>query len=180
MFLQKFLLLEEKKSLEDGRDKKKNEGENEISIKQVTASWSENSIANTLHDITLSVKKGGLCALIGPVGSGKSSLLQLVLGELEPREGHVTRGGIISYASQEPWLFTGSVRNNILFGLPYDEARYKRVTRVCALLKDFIQLPQGDKSLVGEQGTALSGGQRARINLARFEIFFFSFKTINE
>lgn len=76
--------------------------------------------------------------------------------------------GKISYASQEAWLFAGSVRNNILFGQIYDKDRYNQIVKVCALTKDFEQLPYGDKTLVGDRGTALSGGQRARINLARY------------
>ncbi|XP_015127765.1 multidrug resistance-associated protein 4 [Diachasma alloeum] len=138
-----------------------------IRIEKVTASWGQESITKTLCDINITIKSGTLTAVVGPVGAGKSSLLQLILGELHSTHGHVTVGGSVSYASQEPWLFAGSVRNNILFGQPYDEARYRQVVRACALTKDFIQLPQGDRTLVGERGTSLSGGQRARINLAR-------------
>lgn len=97
----------------------------------------------------------------------QSSFLQAILGELKSSQGQIHINGKISYASQEPWLFTGTVRNNILFGQPYDNVRYQNVVSVCALTKDFEQLPYGDKTLVGERGTALSGGQRARINLAR-------------
>lgn len=81
--------------------------------------------------------------------------------------GQVNIKGSISYASQESWLFAGTVRNNILFGQPYDQKKYQKVIKVCALVKDFEQFPYGDKTLVGDRGTALSGGQRARINLAR-------------
>ncbi|KYN32705.1 hypothetical protein ALC56_12984 [Trachymyrmex septentrionalis] len=97
----------------------------------------------------------------------QSSFLQAILGELKSSQGQIQINGKISYASQEPWLFTGTVRNNILFGQPYDNVKYQNVVNVCALVKDFEQLPYGDKTLVGERGTALSGGQRARINLAR-------------
>lgn len=73
----------------------------------------------------------------------------------------------MSFASQEPWLFGSSVRNNILFGQQFNKHLYYSVVKVCALEKDFEQLPYGDKTLVTERGVSLSGGQRARINLAR-------------
>jgi len=76
-------------------------------------------------------------------------------------------GGTVSYASQEPWLFTGSVQQNILFGQPMDRSRYRQVVKVCALEQDFRLLPHGDRTIVGERGVTASGGQRARINLAR-------------
>ncbi|XP_015109904.1 multidrug resistance-associated protein 4 [Diachasma alloeum] len=162
--LQNFLLLEENHPLAIETSPIETTS---IKMKEVTASWNEDSIVNTLHNINVTVTCGTLTAVVGPVGSGKSSLLQLILGELHASHGHVSVGGSVSYASQEPWLFAGSVRNNIVFGQPYDELRYRQVVRACSLLKDFVQLPQGDKTLVGERGTSLSGGQRARINLAR-------------
>ncbi|KAK0158233.1 hypothetical protein PV328_009265 [Microctonus aethiopoides] len=165
--LENFLLLDENIPLAIPSSSNNAEKNSAIKIKEVSASWITNSISNTLHNINITINPGELYALVGPVGSGKSSLLQLILSELQVNHGHIAVNGKISYASQEPWLFAGSVRNNILFGQPYDEKRYREVTRVCALLKDFIQLPQGDKTLVGEQGASLSGGQRARINLAR-------------
>lgn len=70
--------------------------------------------------------------------------------------------GKIAYASQEPWLFAGSVRQNILFGRKMDQFRYDRVVKVCQLKRDFALLPYGDKTIVGERGISLSGGQRAR------------------
>lgn len=136
-------------------------------VKKIRASWTSHSITDTLNNFTVTIKPGSLCAIVGPVGAGKSSFLQLLLGELIPHSGTVNVNGAISYASQEPWLFVSSVRNNILFGQPYDRERYKKVVRVCALERDFDQLPYGDKTLVGERGVSLSGGQRARINLAR-------------
>lgn len=97
-------------------------------------------------------------------------MLKLILGELPPKRGEIAVYGRISYASQEPWLFTGSVRDNIIFGEEYHEERYRRVVDVCQLSKDFELLPYGDRTLVGERGQSLSGGQCARINLARYEL----------
>lgn len=157
--------------------------EKDISFCDVNASWIPNT--PTLNNLNVIIPEGTLCAIIGPVGSGKSSILQvsnllvtptvytyltfdqLLLGELCPNSGHIKVGGSLAYASQEPWLFAASVRKNILFGRKYDSSLYKTVTDVCALEKDFQQLPYGDRTLVGERGVSLSGGQRARINLAR-------------
>lgn len=96
-----------------------------------------------------------------------SSLIQAILGELPSESGSVNVNGTLSYASQEPWLFTGTVRQNILFGTPMDRQRYRTVVKKCALERDFELLPHGDKTIVGERGASLSGGQKARINLAR-------------
>lgn len=168
-------------------------------MKNVSASWTNSAIVNTLHNINIQIGAGKLYAVVGAVGAGKvhryidmmeimlfnenvllssrdsfcypyfqSSFLQAILGELSPSYGQIHVNGKISYASQEAWLFAGSVRNNILFGQAYDKNRYQTVVQVCALTKDFEQLPYRDKTLVGDRGTALSGGQRARINLARW------------
>ncbi|KAL0132720.1 hypothetical protein PUN28_000454 [Cardiocondyla obscurior] len=138
-----------------------------ILMRNVNASWTTTAIVNTLHNINVQFKEKKLYAIVGPVGAGKSSFLQAILGELKSSQGQIHVNGKISYASQEPWLFGGTVQNNILFGQPYDKNKYRNIVNVCALAKDFEQLPYGDKTLVGDRGTVLSGGQRARINLAR-------------
>ncbi|KAB0798127.1 hypothetical protein PPYR_09120 [Photinus pyralis] len=138
-----------------------------IKIHQGKASWVPNPIIYTLTNINLNLKPGSLCAVVGQVGSGKSSFLQLLLKELPLISGVLEISGEVSYASQEPWLFVSTVRNNILFGTPYVRQRYKEIVKVCALERDFELFPNGDKTLVGERGISLSGGQRARINLAR-------------
>ena len=92
----------------------------------------------------------------------------MILGELEASSDSVFIKGDISFASQESWLFNSSIKHNILFGKPYDDEKYKKVIAACALLKDFAQLPYGDKTIVGEHGCVISGGQRVRINLARY------------
>ncbi|ETN58308.1 multidrug resistance protein 2 [Anopheles darlingi] len=122
---------------------------------------------NGIRSVTLTVAKGKPCAVVGPVGCGKSTLLATVLGELELDEGRLEVNGSISYAAQEPWLFEGSVKNNIVFTEDYQEKRYREVVKVCALERDFELLPYGDGTVVGERGISLSGGQRARISLAR-------------
>ncbi|XP_050359934.1 ATP-binding cassette sub-family C member 4-like isoform X2 [Nymphalis io] len=138
-----------------------------VEIRDVSASWTGDPNFLALKNISMRIKKGKLCAIIGAVGSGKSSILQLLLKELPAASGTLSVCGEVSFASQEPWLFPATVRENILFGLPYDSAKYKRVCKVCTLEKDFKQFPYGDMTLVGERGVSLSGGQRARINLAR-------------
>lgn len=94
-----------------------------IFVKMVRASWVPHSIADTLNNFNVTIKPGTLCAVVGPVGAGKTSFLQLLLGELIPHSGTVNVAGSVSFASQEPWLFVSSVRNNILFGQPYDRER---------------------------------------------------------
>lgn len=136
-----------------------------ILLKNVSASWT--SEAKTIKNISLRVPSGTLCAITGPVGAGKSSLLQVLLGELPVQSGTFHVGGNISYASQDPWLFLATVRQNILFGQEYDRDLYRETVKVCSLEKDFQLFPDGDKTFVGERGVSLSGGQRARINLAR-------------
>ncbi|XP_023034344.1 probable multidrug resistance-associated protein lethal(2)03659 isoform X1 [Drosophila willistoni] len=138
-----------------------------IDFNNFNAKWETKAAENTLQDINLQLGRRQLVAVIGPVGAGKSSLIQALLGELSPSSGSVKVNGTYSYASQEPWLFTGSVRQNILFGLDMDKHRYRTVVKKCALERDFELLPHGDKTIVGERGASLSGGQKARISLAR-------------
>ncbi|VDD91907.1 unnamed protein product [Enterobius vermicularis] len=97
----------------------------------------------------------------------QSSLLMSLLRETRLVNGKLDISGRIAYVPQEPWIFPGTVRENILFGSAYDKKKYHEVIRVCSLSKDFSQLPFGDASTVGDQGHSLSGGQKARISLAR-------------
>ncbi|XP_050545468.1 probable multidrug resistance-associated protein lethal(2)03659 [Daktulosphaira vitifoliae] len=138
-----------------------------VVINNIMAKWTNAQVENTLENINLIVTPGRLVAIIGPVGCGKSSLFQAILQELTLIRGSISVNGIVSYASQEPWLFAATVQQNILFGSPMNRRRYKKVVDVCALEKDFEQFPYGDRTIVGERGVSLSGGQRARINLAR-------------
>ncbi|KAI2474047.1 ATP-binding cassette sub-family C member 4 [Diabrotica virgifera virgifera] len=138
-----------------------------ISLQNLTVKWNASFSDNALENININISDGQMVGIIGPVGSGKSSLLQTLLGELDITEGSMRVRGQISYASQEPWVFASTVRQNILFGEEYDKKRYHEVIEACSLEKDFEQFPNGDLTLVGDRGSSLSGGQKARINLAR-------------
>ncbi|XP_067006599.2 ATP-binding cassette subfamily C member 4 [Anabrus simplex] len=136
-----------------------------VLIEKGKAEWS--SGVACLSDINLKVPRGHLCVITGPVGSGKSSLLHVMMGELPLTEGSASVSGRLSYSSQKPWVFNGTVLDNILFGLPFSADRYRQVINACALHEDIEGFPYGDRTLVGERGIALSGGQQARISLAR-------------
>lgn len=119
--------------------------------------------ATTLDCLKADFEKGKLIGIVGPVGAGKSSLLQAILRELPVESGTINVNGTISYAGQEPWVFAGTVRQNILFGREFEKERYDAVIRACALVTDFEQLPDGDRTVIGERGASLSGGQKARV-----------------
>ncbi|XP_060041591.1 ATP-binding cassette sub-family C member 12 isoform X1 [Erinaceus europaeus] len=120
-----------------------------------------------LHNISFSVRKGKVLGICGNVGSGKSSLIAALLGQMQLQQGIVAVSGTLAYVSQQAWIFHGSVRENILFGEKYDHHRYQHTVRVCALQEDLNSLPYGDLTEIGERGLNLSGGQRQRISLAR-------------
>uniref|UniRef100_A0A6G1SI71 Multidrug resistance-associated protein 4 n=1 Tax=Aceria tosichella TaxID=561515 RepID=A0A6G1SI71_9ACAR len=122
---------------------------------------------SALRNLSYTVKAGELLVIVGRVGSGKSSVLMSILGELPLAAGRMQIRGRLSYASQEPWIFAGTVRENVLFGKKFNATRYKDVLRACSLDRDIKLFPQGDETIVGERGVSLSGGQKARINLAR-------------
>ncbi|KAJ8871218.1 hypothetical protein PR048_027524 [Dryococelus australis] len=125
-----------------------------VTITSGQAKWELKQTVDTLQQIFLHVKPGTLCAIIGPVGSGKSSLLHAILRELPLYSGSIQVDDEISYASQEAWLFVGSVRQNILFGQPYNKKKYDEVVQVCALQRDLELFPFGDKTIVGERGVS--------------------------
>uniref|UniRef100_A0A670YM28 Multidrug resistance-associated protein 4 n=1 Tax=Pseudonaja textilis TaxID=8673 RepID=A0A670YM28_PSETE len=163
--IKNFLILDEISQF--GPQLKSNSENPFLNVHDLTCTWDKNMEMTTLQDISFTVKPGELLTVIGPVGAGKSSLLSAVLGELSIIRGFMDVQGKIAYVSQQPWVFSGTVRNNILFGKDYQKEKYEKVLRVCALKKDIEQLEDGDLTIVGDRGATLSGGQKARINLAR-------------
>uniref|UniRef100_A0A8K9V1J4 ATP binding cassette subfamily C member 4 (PEL blood group) n=1 Tax=Oncorhynchus mykiss TaxID=8022 RepID=A0A8K9V1J4_ONCMY len=127
--------------------------------------WSQQALDSpTLQNLSFTLRSEQLLAVIGPVGAGKSSLLSTILGELTPDKGVVKFKGELTYASQQPWIFPGTIRSNILFGKALHPQKYERVLRACALKR---LLPDGDLEVIGDRGATLSGGQKARVSLAR-------------
>ena len=118
-----------------------------------------------------SVKPGELVAVVGRVGAGKSSLFEAILGNMVHNEGHFEAGGQVAYVPQNPWCQNLTLRDSILFGKDYEEAKYNNVIHACALELDLQILQAGDQSMAGLRGINLSGGQRQRLNLARCAYF---------
>ncbi|XP_039870833.1 multidrug resistance-associated protein 4 isoform X2 [Simochromis diagramma] len=138
-----------------------------MEIQDLTCYWDKSLDAPSLQSISLTLSSNQLLAVIGPVGAGKSSLLSSILGELPAEKGVLRVKGQLTYAAQQPWVFPGTIRSNILFGKELNPQKYERVIRACALKRDLELLPDGDQTLIGDRGATLSGGQKARVNLAR-------------
>jgi len=142
-------------------------GEESVRIRDATLTWNSNDDRSVLHDINFSAHKGELTCIVGRVGAGKSSLLGTMLGDLHKIKGEVIMRGTSAYVAQSPWVMNASVRENIVFGYRWDPHFYERTVKACALTEDFATLPDGDQTEVGERGISLSGGQKARLTLAR-------------
>lgn len=156
-----------------------------IGFEKANFSWNSKSDKDfKLRDIDLAFLPGKLNVVIGPTGSGKTSLLLALLGEMELTSGKVYLPGIIprddlvidpqtgltesvAYCSQGAWLLNDSIRNNITFATPFNQERYDKVVEACSLTRDFEILAAGDQTEIGEKGIALSGGQKQRVSLAR-------------
>ncbi|KIO34137.1 hypothetical protein M407DRAFT_3597 [Tulasnella calospora MUT 4182] len=129
--------------------------------------WAAKSVEPTLQDIDLTVRKGELVGILGRVGSGKTSLLSAITGEMTKVDGKVELHGSVAYCAQNPWILSSSLRDNITFFRKFDQTFYDLVLDACALRQDIALLKDGDQTEVGEKGITLSGGQRARVALAR-------------
>ncbi|ERN02231.1 hypothetical protein AMTRI_Chr02g265240 [Amborella trichopoda] len=138
-----------------------------VEVKDGEFSWDDGVKEGVIKGINMEIKRGCLAAIVGTVGSGKTSLLSCILGETPKLSGKVRVSGSTAYVAQTAWIQNGTIQDNILFGLPKDTERYKEVLRVCCLEKDLESMEFGDQTEIGERGINLSGGQKQRIQLAR-------------
>ncbi|KAK3927988.1 Multidrug resistance-associated protein 5 [Frankliniella fusca] len=142
-------------------------GKNPEESNKLFSDVDKTEVLEPLRNISLTVERGTLLGICGSVGAGKSSLLSAITGDMIRVHGEMFVQGSLALVSQQAWIFNETLRENILFGLPYDEERYKEVINVCSLQRDLEMLSNGDQTEIGERGTNLSGGQKQRVNLAR-------------
>jgi ABC-type multidrug transport system fused ATPase/permease subunit len=167
-------------------EESKKRKEKKLEERDDTSSWTSASSTDddgkrlrlpTLPKLSLRVRRGELLAIVGPVGAGKSSILSALLGELQPTnissdntsstEAAVQVRGSVAYCQQIPWIMSGTVKDNILFGLPFEESRFNAAVHAAALHDDLLSMPAGVETEIGERGISISGGQKARLSLAR-------------
>ncbi|XP_027166717.1 ABC transporter C family member 14-like [Coffea eugenioides] len=138
-----------------------------VEVEDGAFNWDEESREEVVKDLNFMIRKGELAAIVGTVGSGKSSLLASILGEMDKISGKLRVCGTTAFVAQTSWIQNGTIQENILFGLSMNQERYKEVLRVCCLEKDLDMMEFGDQTEIGERGINLSGGQKQRIQLAR-------------
>lgn len=138
-----------------------------VEINNGTFKWAAEDPSPALSNINLRIKKGQVTAVVGRVGSGKSSLISALLGDTVKMNGEVILRGSVAYVPQQPWVMNASLRDNIVFGHRWDPHFYDRVLEACSLKSDIAILNGGDQTEIGERGINLSGGQKARVSLAR-------------
>ncbi|EJU01834.1 hypothetical protein DACRYDRAFT_22209 [Dacryopinax primogenitus] len=161
---------EAKKKAEEKARKKENKERKKKGLPPLEEEKEENPNGRkpfALKDIKLKVPRGSFIAIVGKVGSGKSSLLQALIGEMRRTRGHVVYGGSTAYVPQAAWIINATLRDNVTFGKPDDAEKFDAVCHACALTADLDMLPNGEMTEIGEKGINLSGGQKARVSLAR-------------
>nr|XP_043637374.1 ABC transporter C family member 14-like [Erigeron canadensis]XP_043637375.1 ABC transporter C family member 14-like [Erigeron canadensis] len=160
------------KELEEGSVERGEFGDSEtmtaVKVQDGSFSWHDDpSEGDLIKNLNFEIKKGELAAIVGTVGSGKSSLLASIIGEMNKISGKVKVSGSTAYVAQTAWIQNSTIQENILFGSPMDRHKYKNVIRTCCLEKDLEMMEFGDQTEIGERGINLSGGQKQRIQLAR-------------
>nr|GEV25683.1 ABC transporter C family member 3-like [Tanacetum cinerariifolium] len=147
------------------------QGSSETAIEIINGNFTwDLNVYPTLKDINIRVNQGMRVAVCGTVGSGKSSLLSCILGEMSKVSGTVKVEGSKAYVAQSPWIQSGTIEDNILFGTEMDRERYEKVLEACSLKKDLEVLSFGDQTVIGERGINLSGGQKQRIQMLELYI----------
>ncbi|XP_053212741.1 ATP-binding cassette sub-family C member 4-like isoform X2 [Panonychus citri] len=166
---QEFLLIDDTESISQPTNCIINEihPKGSVILDKYGGKWDKNLNIDHLKDVSLKLEPGELLLVIGTVGSSKTCLMMALLDEIVTVSGSCIVSGKKSYSPQESWTFAGTIRQNILFGRDYNEKRYRKVIDVCSLRKDLKSFPYGDNTWVGEKGYTLSGGQKARVTLAR-------------
>ncbi|XP_035697627.1 multidrug resistance-associated protein 4-like [Branchiostoma floridae] len=173
--LQTFLALDEQQPLEPDIDSSTKQdqdrnpstelGPKGVTVDINTARWKKST---TLRNIKVDIKEGELIVVIGPTGAGKTALLCTILRELSNVDGKVDVRGTLAFAAQEPWAYPDTIKNNIVdFGKPFDQEKYDRAVSVCKMERDISRMSHGDETYIGDRGVTLSGGQKARLSLAR-------------
>ena len=138
-----------------------------VSLSNVSCKDNENDEKQLLKNLSIRINGPQSLMITGPVGSGKSSLLLAILGELSIFKGILERKGKMAFVGQSPWVFSGTLRDNITFHRPFDATKFQMTVEACALNIDIKQFPDGDLTTIGERGVVLSGGQKARVSMAR-------------
>ncbi|GME83703.1 unnamed protein product [Ambrosiozyma monospora] len=142
-------------------------GDEAVKIENADFLWTREPYKVALTRVNYVARKGELNCILGRVGSGKSAILQALLGDLHKTNGLVFLHGRVAYVPQVAWIMNGTIKENILFGCKFDPVFYEQTIKACALTPDLKVLPDGDATQVGEKGISLSGGQKARLSLAR-------------
>ena len=138
-----------------------------ILVRNLTCGLTKQEDKFVMQNVEVTAAPGSLTVITGPVGCGKSTLLSAIAGEVSNTSGIINCKGSVVYVPQRACVFSGTIRENILFGEPYFESKYNKILEVCALTEDIQRFPDFDQTVVGERGEVLSGGQQARVSLAR-------------
>ena len=174
-------LLEEKKQFEANKNESElateienknqellsHDSEEALVVSNLSYKMTDGDDKYILEDISFATPRGTLTAICGQVGSGKSTLLCAIAGQLNLSSGTVQYPRPLVYVPQVPWLFSGTIKENILFSAPYNPEWYSTVVEACALKEDIELFPDEDETVIGQKGVVLSGGQKARVSLAR-------------
>jgi len=158
-----------KKDAPSKEDQKKTDNEaTEKTLEKIkTEAHEEEDNYITLKDINITIEPGTIVGIVGLVGSGKTSLLNAMIGEMLKLSGSVKFNGRLAYIAQNAWIMNGTLRENIVMNNPFDEQRYNHTLKICELTEDLLSFPRADLTEIGSKGINLSGGQKQRVSIAR-------------